>query len=125
MRPDGRPLVEDSVSRDRPGVGTAFRSLRCSTLAQRGLRLNPRFPPPDGLPRRSPPSDTATPQDQLPVFVAGLALRVYDTGRVRRNTAPPPGALSAVTVPPWASATCLTIARPSPEPGKPRAPAAR
>ena len=35
--------------------------------------------------------------------------------------APPPFARSATTVPPCDSATCRTIARPSPEPGRPRA----
>lgn len=37
------------------------------------------------------------------------------------NRAPPPGALSAVTRPPWASATCRTMASPRPVPGRPRA----
>ena len=37
------------------------------------------------------------------------------------NSAPPPGALSARTDPPCCSATCRTIASPSPEPGRPRA----
>ena len=35
--------------------------------------------------------------------------------------APPPFARSATTVPPCDSATCRTIARPSPNPGRPRA----
>lgn len=43
----------------------------------------------------------------------------------RRISAPPPGARSAVTRPPCWSATCRTIASPSPEPGRPRASAPR
>jgi hypothetical protein len=38
-----------------------------------------------------------------------------------RNVAPPPGAPSAETVPPWASATAVTIERPSPTPPLERA----
>lgn len=42
-------------------------------------------------------------------------------GSRSRITVPPPAARSALTVPPCCSATCRTIARPSPEPGRPRA----
>jgi hypothetical protein len=38
---------------------------------------------------------------------------------------PAAGAAPATTVPPWASATCLTIASPRPEPAAPRASRAR
>lgn len=43
----------------------------------------------------------------------------------RRIRVPPPGARSALTRPPCWSATCRTIASPSPEPGRPRASAPR
>ncbi len=43
----------------------------------------------------------------------------------RRISVPPPGARSALTRPPCWSATCRTIASPSPEPGRPRASAPR
>ena len=46
-------------------------------------------------------------------------------GRESVKRVPPPAAGSAVTVPPCASATCRTIARPRPEPGRVRAAAAR
>jgi AraC family transcriptional regulator of adaptative response / methylphosphotriester-DNA alkyltransferase methyltransferase len=46
-------------------------------------------------------------------------------GSRRRISVPPPGAGSAVTRPPCWSATCRTIARPRPEPGRPRASAPR
>ena len=42
-----------------------------------------------------------------------------------QNTAPPPSAASTAIEPPCASATCRTIARPSPEPWRPRAPSPR
>lgn len=42
-----------------------------------------------------------------------------------RSSAPPPGAFSAFTNPPPASAVWRTIARPKPEPGSPRAACAR
>lgn len=45
--------------------------------------------------------------------------------RCRRISVPPPGARSASTRPPCCSATCRTIAKPSPEPGRPRASAPR
>ena len=48
-----------------------------------------------------------------------------DDASDRRSTAPPSGAFQAVTVPPCDSATCRTIASPSPEPGRPRAAALR
>ena len=41
------------------------------------------------------------------------------SGELDRHHAPPPGAFAALALPPPASAACLTIARPSPEPGKP------
>ena len=43
----------------------------------------------------------------------------------RRMSVPPPAARSARTRPPCWSATCRTIARPRPEPGRPRASAPR
>ena len=43
----------------------------------------------------------------------------------RENSAPPLAQLLAATDPPCCSATCLTIARPSPVPGRPRASAPR
>ncbi len=43
----------------------------------------------------------------------------------RRISVPPPGERSALTRPPCWSATCRTIARPRPEPGRPRASAPR
>jgi AraC family transcriptional regulator, regulatory protein of adaptative response / methylphosphotriester-DNA alkyltransferase methyltransferase len=46
-------------------------------------------------------------------------------GRRRRISVPPPGADSALTLPPCCSATWRTIARPSPEPERPRASAPR
>ncbi len=46
-------------------------------------------------------------------------------GSDRRISVPPPGARSADTVAPSWSATCRTIASPSPEPGLPRASAPR
>jgi len=46
-------------------------------------------------------------------------------GSDRRVSVPPSGGASARTVPPCCSATCRTIARPSPEPGRPRASAPR
>ena len=46
-------------------------------------------------------------------------------GSRSRSSAPPPGAATAVTAPPWASAAWRTIASPSPEPGVRRAEAAR
>jgi len=50
-----------------------------------------------------------------------------DSARARRRriSVPPPGAGSAETCPPCWSATCRTIARPSPEPERPRASAPR
>ena len=53
------------------------------------------------------------------------APRPAPTGSVRRASVPPPGAASSATAPPWASATWRTIARPRPEPGRPRALAPR
>ena len=48
-------------------------------------------------------------------------------GGVKRTRiwAPPPGALAASTLPPWASAAWRAIASPRPEPGFPRASSAR
>lgn len=45
--------------------------------------------------------------------------------RQSRISVPPPGARSASTRPPCCSTTCRTIAKPSPEPGRPRASAPR
>jgi acyl-CoA thioesterase-1 len=47
------------------------------------------------------------------------------TGSRSRISVPPPGGLSARMLPPWASATWRTMARPSPEPGVLRAEGAR
>ena len=46
-------------------------------------------------------------------------------GSSSTNSAPPPGALAARTLPPCCSATWRTIASPSPEPGRPREDAPR
>ena len=42
-------------------------------------------------------------------------------GSWRLKRVPPPGPICAVIVPWWASATCFTMARPSPDPGRVRA----
>ena len=64
-----------------------------------------------GPPTRSEPSPSS--------------LTTTDGPNVTDITAPPPGALAAVTQPPCASAACRTIASPRPEPGIPRALSAR
>lgn len=46
-------------------------------------------------------------------------------GRVKPTSAPPSRRLRATTAPPFASTACLTIASPSPEPGRVRAAVAR
>jgi AraC-like DNA-binding protein len=56
---------------------------------------------------------------------AADASSVSAPGRSRRMSVPPPGAGTAAMLPPCWSATCRTIARPSPEPGRPRASAPR
>jgi hypothetical protein len=68
----------------------------------------------------------------VPIAVALLVeeARFYFSGgsrpfRRRVMRVPPPSARSAKTVPPWASATWRTIARPRPEPSIPRADRAR
>jgi AcrR family transcriptional regulator len=48
-----------------------------------------------------------------------------EPGSVMTKRAPPSSGPSSRTLPPCASATCRTIARPSPEPGRPRAVAPR
>jgi two-component system response regulator YesN len=55
----------------------------------------------------------------------GSGARFSARAKDRRISVPPPGARSALTRPPCWSATCRTIARPSPEPGRPRASAPR
>src|SRR5690606_12289272 len=47
---------------------------------------------------------------------------IWSTGRSIVNVAPPPGVLSRSTLPPWASTTAVTIARPSPAPSDRRRP---
>ena len=79
----------------------AFARARFRRASARRARRRPRPPP-----RRRP---------------SGSAAR----GRRRRISVPPPGAGSAVTPPPCWSATWRTIARPRPEPGRPRASAPR
>ena len=59
------------------------------------------------------------------VSVAASGAADGEAGRCRVKIAPPSGALAALTDPPCCSATCRTIARPSPEPGRPRAEAPR
>lgn len=56
---------------------------------------------------------------------AGSGATLSARAKERRISVPPPGARSALTRPPCWSATCRTIARPSPEPGRPRASAPR
>ena len=62
--------------------------------------------PPRGRPRPPPPGHGVTEAPRLTV------------GSSRTNSAPPPGALAAWTLPPCCSATWRTIASPSPEPGR-------
>jgi uncharacterized protein YqjF (DUF2071 family) len=57
-----------------------------------------------------------------PVPVASGGRAPFSRSRI---SVPPPSARSAVTTPPWASATWRTMASPNPEPGMPRADVAR
>jgi AraC-like DNA-binding protein len=74
-----------------------------------------------GLPGRSAAAQPVA----TPVETASPASTASAPGRSSRISVPPPGAGSAVTLPPCWSATCRTIASPSPEPGRPRASAPR
>src|SRR5215207_108017 len=74
-------------------------------------------------------ADRALPRRPLEPRLAADArvhqAQTYSWASLKRSCAPPPSALAAETAPPWASATCRTIASPSPDPGKPRAERAR
>jgi AraC-like DNA-binding protein len=60
-----------------------------------------------------------------PGSTASLGGTTSAPGSSNRMSVPPSAAGSARTVPPCCSATCRTIARPRPEPGRPRASALR
>src|SRR5215831_16629548 len=70
------------------------------------------------------PERIAAPSERLLRACLESAYRPSASKRSVRS-APPPSALATVTLPPWSSTVCLTIASPSPEPGRARAAGAR
>ena len=129
--------VPDYLPAARRCQRVAFSIFLCFFLRMRFRRFLIRDPMSTGDASRPAPGRCHAPQARFTSHAAPAgslrhvrigpfeALGDSTSGRVKRNRAPPPFARCTVTFPPSSRATWATMARPRPDPGRPRALGAR